>query len=163
MKKVLLTLLLVGGVLLSCFAQKHMVVFYNLENLFDTINDPDKWDDEFLPEGIKKWNSSKYQRKQSIVEQRDGVEHRCKRTSGIPSKHCTWCVRKSAIHGLRSVKVNRTVRSGVSVYNAPVEICGSNGIGIRRCAVSRKAAPYGIAVVHSATTGRHTIGNHAVN
>ena len=45
-----------------------MVVFYNLENLFDTINDPDKLDEEFLPEGVKKWNSSKYYRKQSNME-----------------------------------------------------------------------------------------------
>lgn len=69
MKKLFLTTLLVAGVLLSCFAQKpHMVVFYNLENLFDTINDPDKLDEEFLPDGIKKWNSSKYYRKQSNME-----------------------------------------------------------------------------------------------
>jgi hypothetical protein len=69
MKKLFLTTLLVAGVLLSCFAQKpHMVVFYNLENLFDTINDPDKLDEEFLPEGVKKWNSSKYYRKQSNME-----------------------------------------------------------------------------------------------
>lgn len=45
-----------------------MVVFYNLENLFDTINDPDKNDDEFLPTGIKKWNSSKYYKKQSNID-----------------------------------------------------------------------------------------------
>lgn len=45
-----------------------MVVFYNLENLFDTINDPDKLDDEFLPDGVKKWNSSKYYRKQSNID-----------------------------------------------------------------------------------------------
>ena len=45
-----------------------MVVFYNLENLFDTINDPDKLDDEFLPTGDKKWNSSKYYRKQSNLD-----------------------------------------------------------------------------------------------
>ena len=69
MKKLLLTTLLVAGVLFSCFAQKpHMVVFYNLENLFDTINDPDKNDDEFLPTGIKKWNSSKYYKKQSNID-----------------------------------------------------------------------------------------------
>ena len=69
MKKLLLTTLLVAGVFMSCFAQKpHMVVFYNLENLFDTINDPDKWDEEFLPSGDKKWNSTKYQRKQSNLD-----------------------------------------------------------------------------------------------
>ena len=69
MKKLLLTTLLVAGVFISCFAQKpHMVVFYNLENLFDTINDPDKLDEEFLPNGAKKWNSVKYQKKQSNLD-----------------------------------------------------------------------------------------------
>lgn len=69
MKRFLIAFMLVAGVLLTCFAQKpHKVVFYNLENLFDTINDPDKHDEEFLPEGAKKWNSVKYQKKLSNME-----------------------------------------------------------------------------------------------
>ena len=37
-----------------CFGQKpYKVVFYNLENFFDTINDPEVKDDEFTPEGPK--------------------------------------------------------------------------------------------------------------
>lgn len=69
MKKLLISGLLIAAVLVTGFAQKpHMVVFYNLENLFDTINDPDKWDDEFLPDGDKKWNSVKYQKKLSNME-----------------------------------------------------------------------------------------------
>lgn len=36
------------------------IAFYNLENLFDTINDPNKNDEEFLPESTKKWDSQKY-------------------------------------------------------------------------------------------------------
>ena len=44
-----------------CFAQKPCkVMFYNLENFFDTIIDPEVHDDEFTPEGPKKWNSAKY-------------------------------------------------------------------------------------------------------
>lgn len=39
------------------------VGFYNLENLFDTINDPRKLDDEFTPEGINRWNSKRYYEK----------------------------------------------------------------------------------------------------
>jgi len=39
------------------------VAFYNLENLFDTIDDPHKNDEEFLPDGLKKWNSEKYNKK----------------------------------------------------------------------------------------------------
>ena len=37
-----------------------LVGFYNLENLFDTINDPNKNDEEFLPSGTNQWNSEKY-------------------------------------------------------------------------------------------------------
>ena len=37
-----------------------IVAFYNLENLFDTINDPTIDDEEFLPDGIQNWNSAKY-------------------------------------------------------------------------------------------------------
>jgi hypothetical protein len=36
------------------------VAFYNFENLFDTINDPEINDEEFLPEGRNEWNSEKY-------------------------------------------------------------------------------------------------------
>ena len=69
MKRFFITVMMVAGVLLTCFAQKpHKVVFYNLENLFDTINDPDKHDEEFLPDGAKKWNSVKYQKKLSNME-----------------------------------------------------------------------------------------------
>ena len=37
-----------------------IIGFYNLENLFDTINDPNKNDEEFLPDGKNQWNSEKY-------------------------------------------------------------------------------------------------------
>lgn len=39
--------------------------FYNLENLFDTINDPDKNDEDFTPQGKLLWNSEKYVPKQA--------------------------------------------------------------------------------------------------
>ena len=37
-----------------------LVGFYNLENLFDTIDDPLKIDEEFLPQGLNQWNTEKY-------------------------------------------------------------------------------------------------------
>ena len=53
----------------ACFAQKpYKVVFYNFENLFDTIHDPGVLDEEFTPEGPKKWNSAKYTRKIGNLE-----------------------------------------------------------------------------------------------
>lgn len=39
------------------------VAFYNLENLFDTINNNGKYDAEFSPAGSRRWNTDKYQRK----------------------------------------------------------------------------------------------------
>lgn len=36
------------------------MAFYNVENLFDTINDPAINDEEFLPGAKKQWNSAKY-------------------------------------------------------------------------------------------------------
>ena len=43
--------------------QNYVVGFYNLENLFDTYDDPAKNDAEFLPEGKNKWTEVKYQKK----------------------------------------------------------------------------------------------------
>ena len=40
-----------------------VVGFYNLENLFDTINNPLINDEEFLPGGIKNYNSQIYRNK----------------------------------------------------------------------------------------------------
>ena len=41
----------------------HTVAFYNLENLFDTIDDPETMDDDFTPEGHKKWTPKRYKKK----------------------------------------------------------------------------------------------------
>lgn len=40
----------------------HTVAFYNLENLFDTINNPNN-DEEWLPNGAQNWTSKKYKQK----------------------------------------------------------------------------------------------------
>jgi len=65
-RKLILTVLLLT-VYVGIFAQngKHSYVvgFYNLENLFDTYNDPAKNDEEFLPEGKNKWTEAKYNKK----------------------------------------------------------------------------------------------------
>ena len=36
------------------------ILSYNVENLFDTINDPTRNDNDFTPLGSKNWNSPKY-------------------------------------------------------------------------------------------------------
>ena len=41
----------------------YTIAFYNLENLFDTKNDPNTLDDDFTPNGRKNWNYKRYKRK----------------------------------------------------------------------------------------------------
>jgi hypothetical protein len=36
------------------------LVFYNTENLFDTIDAPNKIDEEFMPVEPKNWNTERY-------------------------------------------------------------------------------------------------------
>lgn len=56
--------------LLSCFTvlsqnktEEFSVLFYNVENYFDTRNDTLTEDNEFLPNGIRGWNYSRFQKK----------------------------------------------------------------------------------------------------
>jgi Endonuclease/Exonuclease/phosphatase family len=43
------------------------IMFYNVENLFDTFDDTLKNDNDFLPEGVMKWNYSRYKKKISSL------------------------------------------------------------------------------------------------
>jgi len=43
------------------------VMFYNAENLFDAVNDSTTDDEEFLPEGARKWTNSRYHKKLDAV------------------------------------------------------------------------------------------------
>ncbi len=43
------------------------VLFYNVENLFDTLDDSLKLDEEFLPEGVRYWTPKKYNEKISRI------------------------------------------------------------------------------------------------
>lgn len=40
-----------------------IIAFYNLENLFDTHDDPHTLDDDFTPKGFKKWRDGRYRSK----------------------------------------------------------------------------------------------------
>ncbi|MCC5928322.1 MAG: endonuclease/exonuclease/phosphatase family protein [Cyclobacteriaceae bacterium] len=45
----------------------HRVVFYNVENLFDCVNDSLTKDDEFTPEGELNWNEDRYKKKLNSI------------------------------------------------------------------------------------------------
>jgi endonuclease/exonuclease/phosphatase family metal-dependent hydrolase len=59
----LLLIFSLGFQLNSTAQEPYTLVWYNVENLFDTHNDSLKQDDEFTPEGPRAWNNYKYKRK----------------------------------------------------------------------------------------------------
>ena len=78
--RITLSILLVQILLLSCnqvveketvisdnkttqTKESHDVLFYNVENLFDTSDDPETYDDDFLPTAKKEWNEERFQAK----------------------------------------------------------------------------------------------------
>jgi len=81
-------ILVSAGILSSCSSMRasknaHVkqvqvgVGFYNVENLFDTINTPDVRDDDFTPSGKNLWNTQRYSEKLerlSTVIQQLGVD-----------------------------------------------------------------------------------------
>ena len=65
LKKISLYIVLLLSCNVFCQAKKYSVrtiAFYNLENLFDTIDGPNN-DNEWLPKGVQKWTSEKYRQK----------------------------------------------------------------------------------------------------
>ena len=58
-----LLLITIGGQAQESDKSLYSVVFYNLENLFDTIHDAGKNDFEYLPDGPKQWDTEKYMAK----------------------------------------------------------------------------------------------------
>ena len=42
---------------------QHIIGFYNLENLFDIYDDPQKNDEDFLPDGRNEWTEERYRKK----------------------------------------------------------------------------------------------------
>ncbi|MBN1952130.1 MAG: endonuclease [Bacteroidales bacterium] len=45
------------------------IMFYNVENYFDTLDDPHKRDNDFLPDADKKWNGYRYYEKSQHIFQ----------------------------------------------------------------------------------------------
>ena len=67
MIRFLVSIIFLAGIFTTGYSQKGKqklkVVFYNVENLFDTIDDKHKNDNEFLPMSEKEWNSERYHHK----------------------------------------------------------------------------------------------------
>lgn len=63
MKSIFILLVLLVTRITFAQIENEMILFYNVENLFDTIDAPDVADSEFTPSGQKAWNSNRYWRK----------------------------------------------------------------------------------------------------
>ena len=64
MKPKLLILTIFMLLFFPVFGQTNFrLMFYNVENLFDTLDEPDKDDNDFLPEGAMRWTPGRYQNK----------------------------------------------------------------------------------------------------
>ena len=65
-KKLIAILVVLSSIFAAKAQQKkyivHTVAFYNFENLFDTIDNPNN-DEEWLPNGTQRWTSKKYNQK----------------------------------------------------------------------------------------------------
>lgn len=89
MKKLIIMLAVALMSTMSVSAQKQSVqqrkaavygvAFYNLENLFDTINNNGKYDLEFSPQGSRQWNGRKYWSK--INNMAEAIAHMTTKTT----------------------------------------------------------------------------------
>ena len=64
-----LLLTFIGVSTFSCSQTNRTIAFYNVENLFDTINAPGKRDGEYTPCGAKEWDTEKYKQKLDRIAQ----------------------------------------------------------------------------------------------
>lgn len=67
MRVTLSIMALLATMLSQASGQDFTVMFYNVENLFDTVDDTTKNDEEFLPGGSRRWTASRYHRKLNAV------------------------------------------------------------------------------------------------
>jgi predicted extracellular nuclease len=79
-QKIILLLIISTILVSSCSRKTHTfsLAFYNVENLFDTINDRQKQDDRYLPDSEIPWNTERYEHKLNnlakVINAIDSVE-----------------------------------------------------------------------------------------
>ena len=95
----------------------YAVAFYNLENLFDTEDDPaNPGDDEFLPSGPYQWTEQKYRQK---------LHNIATVISQLAREHCPG---GPAVIGISEVENERVIRDLVATQLESAD--GLNGIEV---------------------------------
>lgn len=69
MKKLLILFIAFTSLQVTVAQKRITVMFYNTENFFDTEDDPNKNDEEYLPSSKLKWDEKKYQNKIDHISQ----------------------------------------------------------------------------------------------
>ena len=95
---------------------KALVLFYNVENLFDTIDDPKTKDEEFLPGTDKNWNSERYNKKLRDIAQVIATSD----SASLPAVVGLCEVENRAVlEGLINTSALDSVRYGIVHRNSP--------------------------------------------
>lgn len=92
--------------------------FYNVENLFDTINNPYKNDEEFLPSSKKKWNTERYDFKLNQISR---VIHEMAGENGPDILGLCEVENKKVVEDLTQMPLLRSKGYGVIHFESPDE------------------------------------------
>lgn len=97
MKKILTIFCLLAAFISACAQSggRHVIGFYNVENLFDTRHDKGKNDNDFLPDGNYRWTPDKYAKKLgniasviSAMRGENGQWHAVLGLAEVENRHC---------------------------------------------------------------------------
>ncbi|MGN7513561.1 MAG: endonuclease [Allomuricauda sp.] len=100
---------------------RYTIAFYNLENFFDTKDDPYLLDDDFTPKGFKKWNKSKFWKKAKKISR--AISKIGLKDSGHPPVLVGMAEveNKGVIETLLQTKKLRNLNYGVIHFDSPDE------------------------------------------
>ncbi len=124
MHKIFLSIVVVFFLINNSFSQEKKykalcVAFYNLENLFDTIDNPNINDEDFLPTGSYRWNSERYFKKLnnlSFVISQIGDEIQAKGPVVIGVSEVE---NKSVVEDLIATQLLSPLNYGIVHYDSP--------------------------------------------
>jgi hypothetical protein len=72
MHRILKWVLILAAIFQSCILSseaqtKYSIVFYNVENLFDTRDDPETADEEYTPQNERLWTKDRFEKKIKLI------------------------------------------------------------------------------------------------
>lgn len=99
----------------------YTIAFYNLENLFDTVDDLKTLDDDFLPHAERRWNLSRYQKKLYKLSSVIAKIGTAKSTKSPILVSVAEVENKKVLEDLVTTKKMKLHNYGIVHYNSPDE------------------------------------------